>query len=123
MFEIITNYPMASAVAFCVIIFLIRNKVIATNIDLVKLKESIIKDLKKEGTFVTTTTLGETEKNILNHIENKFLSMAVFNEFKSGIDRQFKTVFQRFDEGTEQFRELSRGINEIKNYLLEGKKK
>lgn len=123
MFEIITTYPVGFAIVIVVIIFLIKSKVLATNIDLVKLKESIIEDLKKQDVFVTPHKLSEIEKQIRADLKNEYLSLAVFKEFKMGIDRQFKTIFIRFDEGKEQFHELARGINEIKNYLLEERKK
>ena len=88
-----------------------------------KLQKQIIEELKEDKTFVTNEQLSSCENLIRRDIKADFLSLAVFNEFKNGIDRQFKTVFTRFDEGTEQMKELHHGINDIKNYLLEEKRK
>ena len=97
MLEIITNYPLIVWIIVFVVIFLVKNHILASHDEVTNL---IRRDIKAD-----------------------FLSLAVFNEFKNGIDRQFKTVFTRFDEGTEQMKELHHGINDIKNYLLEEKRK
>ena len=120
MLDIIQNYPLFVGIVLIVIIFLVKNHFLASNDDISKVQEKVIKNLKENKIFITREELTDCESKIRQDVESRFLSLAVFNEFKTGIDRQFKTVFTRFDEGSEQFKELSRGINEIKNYLIKG---
>lgn len=123
MLEIITNYPLIVWIIVFVVIFLVKNHILASHDEVANLKKQIIEDLKKDKTFVTNEQLSNCEKLIRRDVKADFLSLAVFNEFKTGIDRQFKTIFTRFDEGTAQMKELQHGINDIKKYLLEEKRK
>lgn len=122
MLDIILNYPLIVLIVIVVLIWLVKNHFLPSNDDVNGLKEEIIKQLIKNKTFVTPDELSSRENNIRNDIKTDFLSLAVFNEFKSGIDKQFARINERFDEGRDSFRELFKGINDIKNYLLEMKK-
>ena len=122
MLDIILNYPLIVLIVIAVLIWLVKNHFLPSNDDVNGLKEEIIKQLIKNKTFVTPDELSSRENNIRNDIKTDFLSLAVFNEFKSGIDKQFARINERFDEGRDSFRELFKGINDIKNYLLEMKK-
>lgn len=123
MLDIVTNYPLVAWIIVFVVFFLVKNHFLASRDDVTKIKEQIINELKENKTFVTQNELSNCEDSIRRDVKADFLSLAVFNEFKTGIDRQFKNVFTRFDEGSIQFKELSRGINDIKDYLLEEKRK
>lgn len=123
MLEIVKNYPLLAWVIVFIVFFLVKNHILASRDDVQNLKEQIISELKKNKTFVTQEELSDCEDSIRRDVKADFLSLAVFNEFKTGIDRQFKNVFTRFDEGSKQFKELNRGINDIKDYLLEEKRK
>lgn len=123
MFEIITTYPLLTIIIVGVVILLVKNHFLASHDEVKDLKSEIIAQLKEDKVFVTPEQLSSTENLIRRDVKQDFLSLAVFNEFKTGIDNQFKTVFTRFDEGTAQFKELSRGINDIKNFLLKEKRK
>lgn len=123
MLEIVKNYPLIAWIIVFVVFFLVKNHILVSKDDVQNLKEQIINELKKNKTFVTQNELSECEDSIRRDVKADFLSLAVFNEFKTGIDRQFKNVFTRFDEGSKQFKELNRGINDIKDYLLEEKRK
>lgn len=122
MLEIFTTYPLLTILIIVVVIWLIKNHIVASHDEVTDLKENIIKSLKDGKCFVTPDELGQAKTEVKTDIENRFLTLAAFAEFKSGIDNQFKTVFHRFDEGTEQFKEVNRGINDIKNYLLKQKR-
>lgn len=122
MLEIFTTYPLLTVLIIVVVIWLIKNHIVASHDEVADLKENIIKSLKDGKCFVTPDELGQAKTEVKTDIENRFLTLAAFAEFKSGIDNQFKTVFHRFDEGTEQFKEVNRGINDIKNYLLKQKR-
>lgn len=122
MLEIFTTYPLLTVLIIAVVIWLIKSHIVASHDEVADLKENIIKSLKDGKCFVTPDELGQAKTEVKTDIENRFLTLAAFAEFKSGIDNQFKTVFHRFDEGTEQFKEVNRGINDIKNYLLKQKR-
>lgn len=122
MLEIFTTYPLLTVLIIAVVIWLIKNHIVASHDEVTDLKENIIKSLKDGKCFVTPDELGQAKTEVKTDIENRFLTLAAFAEFKNGIDNQFKTVFHRFDEGTEQFKEVNRGINDIKNYLLKQKR-
>ena len=122
MLDIILNYPLIVLSVIVVFSWIVKNHFLPSNDDVNGLKEEIIKQLIKNKTFVTPDELSSRENNIRNDIKTDFLSLAVFNEFKSGIDKQFARINERFDEGRDSFRELFKGINDIKNYLLEMKK-
>ncbi len=122
MLDIILNYPLIVLIIIVVLIWLVKNHFLPSNDDVNGLKDEIIKQLIKNKTFVTPDELSSRENKIRNDIKTDFLSLAVFNEFKSGIDKQFARINERFDEGRDSFRELFKGINDIKNYLLEMKK-
>lgn len=122
MLDIILNYPLIVLIVVVVLIWLVKNHFLPSNDDVNGLKDEIIKQLIKNKTFVTPDELSSRENKIRNDIKTDFLSLAVFNEFKSGIDKQFARINERFDEGRDSFRELFKGINDIKNYLLEMKK-
>lgn len=122
MLDIILNYPLTVLIVIVVLIWLVKNHFLPSNDDVNGLKDEIIKQLIKNKTFVTPDELSSRENKIRNDIKTDFLSLAVFNEFKSGIDKQFARINERFDEGRDSFRELFKGINDIKNYLLEMKK-
>lgn len=122
MLDIILNYPLIVLIVIVVLIWLVKNHFLPSNDDVNGLKDEIIKQLIKNKTFVTPDELSSRENKIRNDIKTDFLSLAVFNEFKSGIDKQFARINERFDEGRDSFRELFKGINDIKNYLLEMKK-
>ena len=123
MFELFKDYPLIVGIIVGVIVFLVKNHILPSNDDVKEIKKQIIKELKEGKIFATPTELTECKDSILNSVKADFLSLAVFNEFKVGIDRQFKNVFYRFDEGSNQFKELNKGINDIKNYLLAEKRK
>lgn len=123
MLEIITTYPLLTIFIVGVVIWLVKNHFLASHDEVKDLKTEIITQLKKDKVFVTPEQLSNCENLIRRDVKQDFLSLAVFNEFKTGIDNQFKTVFTRFDEGTAQFKELSRGINDIKNFLLKEKRR
>lgn len=122
MLGLFTTYPLLTVLIIAVVIWLIKNHIVASHDEVTDLKENIIKSLKDGKCFVTPDELGQAKTEVKTDIENRFLTLAAFAEFKSGIDNQFKTVFRRFDEGTEQFKEVNRGINDIKNYLLKQKR-
>lgn len=122
MLDIILNYPLIVLIVVVVLIWFVKNHFLPSNDDVNGLKDEIIKQLIKNKTFVTPDELSSRENKIKNDIKTDFLSLAVFNEFKSGIDKQFARINERFDEGRDSFRELFKGINDIKNYLLEMKK-
>ena len=123
MFELFKDYPLIVGIIVGVIVFLEKNHILPSNDDVKEIKKQIIKELKEGKIFATPAELTECKDSILNSVKADFLSLAVFNEFKVGIDRQFKNVFYRFDEGSNQFKELNKGINDIKNYLLAEKRK
>lgn len=123
MLEIVTNYPLLIMIIVFVIVWFVKNHILASHDDITALKQEIIEELKKEKVFVTPAQLSSCENLIRRDVKADFLSLAVFNEFKVGIDKQFKTVFGRFDDGAIQMRELGKGIDDIKNYLLEGRLK
>lgn len=123
MLEIIKDYPLLTIVIVGIVYFLVKNHFLASHDEVKDLKSEIIAQLKEEKVFVTPEQLSSTENLIRRDVKQDFLSLAVFNEFKTGIDNQFKTVFTRFDEGANQIKELSRGINDIKNFLLKEKRK
>lgn len=118
MTNIITENPYWVIFAAMVAWFLIKNHIIITSLDLEKFKSKIIEELKKQKVFVTPQELSDASKEIKNDVETRFLTLAVFNEFKNGIDNQFKTVFKRFDEGTKQFESLFSKVDDIKNLLI-----
>ena len=93
-----------------------------TPFDVKKAQDEVIQQLKKDKTFVTHEELSNASDKIKKEVEDRFLTLAVFNEFKAGIDKQFETVFKRFDEGNQNFKEIFRGINEIKTFLIKGGK-
>ena len=101
---------------------LIKNHILATPLDIKEAKKALIKELKEGEVFVTHEELNKMKESIRSDYEARFLSLAVFTQFKEGLDNQFKTVFQKFDENKEQFSELFRGINDIKNILIRNNK-
>ena len=118
MFEIITSYPVFVILAIFFIVYLIKSHVLTTPFDVKKAQDEVIQQLKKDKTFVTHEELSNASDKIKKEVEDRFLTLAVFNEFKAGIDKQFETVFKRFDEGNQNFKEIFRGINEIKTFLI-----
>ena len=104
--------------AAIVIWFLIKNHIILTPLDLAKVKSKIIEELKNQRAFVTPEELNKETAKIKTDVETRFLTLAVFNEFKNGIDKQFNAVQKRFNEGTKQFESLFHGLNDIKNILI-----
>lgn len=122
MLEIFTTYPLLTILIIAIVVWLVKSHVVASHDEVTDLKENIIKQLKDGKCFVTPEELGTAKTEVKTDIENRFLTLAAFAEFKNGIDNQFKTVFHRFDEGTEQFKEVNRGISDIKNYLLKQKR-
>lgn len=122
MLELFTTYPLLTILIIVVVFWLVKSHIVASHDEVTDLKENIIKSLKDGKCFVTPDELGQAKTEVKTDIENRFLTLEAFAEFKNGIDNQFKTVFHRFDEGTEQFKEVNRGINDIKNYLLKQKR-
>ena len=122
MLEVAMNYPLIVLVVVVVLFWLVKNHILASHDEVKDSKDEIIKSLIKSKTFVTPEELNTREEKIRNDVKAEFLSLAVFNEFKSGIDKQFVRVNERFDEGRDSFKELFKGIDDIKNYLLEMKK-
>lgn len=122
MLEIITSYPVFVILAIFFIVYLIKNHVLTTPFDVKKAQDEVIQQLKKDKTFVTHEELSNASDKIKKEVEDRFLTLAVFNEFKAGIDKQFETVLKRFDEGNQNFKEIFRGINEIKTFLIKGGK-
>ena len=122
MFEIITSYPVFVILAIFFIVYLFKNHVLTTPFDVKKAQDEVIQQLKKVKSFVTHEELSNASDKIKKEVEDRFLTLAVFNEFKAGIDKQFETVFKRFDEGNQNFKEIFRGINEIKTFLIKGGK-
>lgn len=118
MFDFITKNPLIAVFVVSVVWFLIKNHIVATPLDLEKVKSEVVEKLKEEKTFITPEELNKTSEKIKREVETRFLTLAVFNEFKNGIDNQFKAVFKRFDEGTAQFKTLFRGVDDIKNILI-----
>lgn len=118
MTNFITENPYWVIFAGMVVWFLIKSRIIITALDLAKLKTKIIDELKKDKVFVTPQELSDASGKIKKDAEDRFLTLAAFNEFKTGIDNQFKSVFKRFDEGTAQFKAIFKGIDDIKNYLM-----
>lgn len=121
--ELFINYPIVTLMLVFGLAFLLKNHIFATPLDVEKVKKEIVDGLKKDSTFVTPAELAYAKTEIKKDVEDHYLAIAVFKEFKRGIDSQFETVFKRFDEGTGQFKELFRGINDIKNYLMKEKNK
>ena len=111
MANFITENPYWIIFAGMVVWFLIKNHIIITVLDLAKLKTKIIDELKKDKVFVTPQELSDASKEIKKDVETRFLTLAAFNEFKIGIDNQFKLVFKQFEA-------LSRGVNDIKDILI-----
>ncbi len=118
MTNFIIENPFWAIFAAAVVWFVIKNHIVATPMDVEKVKSDIISKLKKEKTFITPEDLNHTANEIKGEVETRFLTLAAFNEFKNGIDKQFEAVFKRFDEGTAQFRSLFRGMDDIKNLLI-----
>lgn len=123
MLDFAQSYPLVTISIFVIIALLIKNHILATPFDIKEAKKALIKELKEGEVFVTHEELNKAKEIIRNDYEARFLSLAVFGEFKQGLDNQFKTVFQKFDENKEQFSELFRSINEIKNILINDRKK
>ncbi len=111
MVNFVTENPYWVIFAGMVVWFLIKNHIIITVLDLAKLKNKIIDELKKDKVFVTPQELNDASGKIKSDTEDRFLTLAAFNEFKTGIDNQFKSVFKQFDA-------LSRGVNDIKDILI-----
>lgn len=122
MFDLIKTYPLLTVFIICFVALLIKNHILATPLDIKEAKKALIKELKEGEIFVTHDELNKMKETIRSDYEARFLSLAVFSQFKEGLDNQFKTVFQKFDENKEQFSELFRGINEIKNILIRNNK-
>lgn len=122
MLEVAMNYPLIVLVVVVVLFWLVKNHILASHDEVKDSKDEIIKSLIKSKTFVTPEELNAREEKIRNDVKTEFLSLAVFNEFKSGIDKQFVRVNERFDENRDSFKEVFKGIDDIKNYLLEMKK-
>lgn len=122
MLEIIHTYPIFVILGVLFIVALVKNHILSTPFDIKKAQDEVIQQLKKDKTFVTHEELSKASDKIKKEVEDRFLTLAVFNEFKAGIDKQFETVFKRFDEGNQNFKEIFRGINEIKTFLIKGGK-
>ena len=122
MFDLIKTYPLLTIFIIGFVALLIKNHILATPLDINKAKKDLLKELGESGVFVTHDELNKMKETIRSDYEARFLSLAVFSQFKEGLDNQFKTVFQKFDENKEQFSELFRGINEIKNILIRNNK-
>ena len=90
MLEIFTTYPLLTVLIIAVVIWLIKNHIVASHDEVTDLKENIIKSLKDGKCFVTPDELGQAKTEVKTDIENRFLTLAAFAEFKSGIDNQFK---------------------------------
>ena len=118
MFDLIKSYPLLTVFIIGFVALLIKNHILATPLDINKAKKDLLKELGESGVFVTHDELNKMKETIRSDYEARFLSLAVFSQFKEGLDNQFKTVFQKFDENKEQFSELFRGINDIKNILI-----
>ena len=91
MTNFITENPYWVIFAAMVVWFLIKNHIVVTSLDLEKFKSKIIEELKAQKIFVTPEELNKESDKIETDVEARFLSLAVFNEFKNGIDNQFKT--------------------------------
>ncbi len=122
MFDLIKTYPLLTIFIIWFVALLIKNHILATPLDIKEAKKALIKELKEGEVFVTHDELNKMKETIRSDYEARFLSLAVFSQFKEGLDNQFKTVFQKFDENKEQFSELFRGINDIKNILIRNNK-
>ena len=122
MFDLIKTYPLLTVFIIGFVALLIKNHILATPLDIKEAKKALIKELKEGEIFVTHDELNKMKETIRSDYEARFLSLAVFSKFKEGLDNQFKTVFQKFDENKEQFSELFRGINDIKNILIRNNK-
>ena len=122
MFDLIKTYPLLTVFIIWFVALLIKNHILATPLDIKEAKKALIKELKEGEVFVTHEELNKMKETIRSDYEARFLSLAVFSQFKEGLDNQFKTVFQKFDENKEQFSELFRGINDIKNILIRNNK-
>lgn len=122
MFDLIKSYPLLTIFILGFVVLLIKNRILATPLDIKEAKKALIKELKEGEIFVTHDELNKMKETIRSDYEARFLSLAVFSQFKEGLDNQFKTVFQKFDENKEQFSELFRGINDIKNILIRNNK-
>lgn len=122
MFDLIKTYPLLTIFIIWFVALLIKNHILATPLDIKEAKKALIKELKEGEIFVTHDELNKMKETIRSDYEARFLSLAVFSQFKEGLDNQFKTVFQKFDENKEQFSELFRGINDIKNILIRNNK-
>ena len=122
MFDLIKSYPLLTVFIIGFVALLIKNHILATPLDIKEAKKALIKELKEGEIFVTHDELNKMKETIRSDYEARFLSLAVFSQFKEGLDNQFKTVFQKFDENKEQVSELFRGINDIKNILIRNNK-
>lgn len=124
--EFVRTHPLSIVLGIGFVWWLFKNHIFATPRDLKDNKSQceteIINKLKEQKIFVTPEQLTEAVNSVKSDVERRFLTVEVFKEFRRNIDNQFKTVFTRFDEGTQQMKELFHGINEIKSYLMKEKK-
>lgn len=124
--EFVRTHPLSVVLGIGFAWWLFKNHIFATPRDLKDNKSQceteIINKLKEQKIFVTPEQLTEAVNSVKSDVERRFLTVEVFKEFRRNIDNQFKTVFTRFDEGTQQMKELFHGINEIKSYLMKEKK-
>jgi len=118
---IVKDYPIVTLIILFAVWMLLKNHIFATPGELKDIKKKIIEELTTKKVFVTHEELNQAEKKLTKEFEEKYLMLRVWEEFKTGIEKQFANIFKRFDESAEQSKELFNGINEIKNYLMKKK--
>lgn len=116
------QHPKESLLIAGIIFWLIDKKFIASGKDIKDLKEKIIHKLKNDKVFITNEDLTLFDRNMKTYVDNKFVSLAVFNEFKTGIDKQFNNLNKRLDEGTGCFKTVFERLDSIKDILIEREK-
>lgn len=122
----VREHPIGVILVGWVVYAIFKNHIFATPRDLKDNKSqceaAIIEKLKRDNIFVTPEQLTSAVNSVKSDVDRRFLTVEVFKEFRRNMDNQFKTVFSRFDEGTQQMKELFHGVNEIKSFLMKEKK-
>lgn len=72
----------------------------------------------KNKIFVTFSQLQQAHKEIIEEIENRFLSLVAFREFEKRIEDNFNGMKKRFEESSKRFDKLDDNLEHIKDILI-----